>query len=1316
MARRGALGGFSIDLFGGGGVDSSVFNIASTASQSKSNEAYLALTRVETQWEAGQTDNQTYLAALGTYANSFKPDTSEYLNQQARVAATADRIERNVLVASVNAGNASLSDLLAYDQSKLSGMNPDSQEYLDRLGVVNSTQERLLNDEERDVNAVYSDGKMTTAQLQAWYKERAYDPRFFGNFAIGEDINAKIRELDGRIVDERDSQMVADYSAGKISPTAFLFYAGQARARYAEGTTEARNWDRRIESAGDAAVEDDLNYRYSLSQDYNRLAEFVASNKPPTGHTTTYTRKGEKQTRTVLGADGKWKTVSTTIGAGTSTKTYAPTKAELAAWEKRKIEVDAAKKQMASIASKVSGLPGGFVASTDMLGFYQKQLGDVAPNTSEWYQLQAKIDGINATIASEKVLARQGVKISYPKSGGAPTAPPKATGGGTAPPKATGGGSAPPKAAKSSGSVSLETFMAAIARTESGGRYEARNSKTGAYGKYQILPSNWSNWAQKAGLPANAKPTPENQDKVALNRFTHLYNKYDGDWTRMAAEWHAGAAGTAQGPGKGNWGPVTSHYVSTVLARAGTSYNPTHPVGTNAPRPSGATSSATAGARPSAAPPAGKSTSGASKGAPTLRIITGINQVAPKRGNVDPRLQSEMSYSKGWGLTTEKAGLPAGLTPDSFKLIYDGIESAFLSGEDAAVIRLGPKEELHLFIGDDPAEKIKFMREMDDMRIGLADQEVKTYKASHAPGKQSSTTKSNAAIVARREAAGHELIILDMVGEDVDGVTKTNPVASGIRLLDNVVGGVAQHTKLMNDAWAAGDTTGAVLQSLFIEQLLNPQSPVGDLRHMLDKVDAAQARIAQLAGKTGYSPTDLLKGMGPAGQAVQKDMDRLRNWGTEVDKVKTAGDDTDAEMENFVVRDASGKIVFINGQALEKPNVLKVLKPNGKVDRIIAEKGILQNGKPGYLPPEKTTLSMVNVGGHIVDAYAKYNVERVGTIKMPDGAEIPIMGKKITVTRDTDNNGVNDTTEVYFENPMSPGQWSSTPIVYKAPPGSVPRYLAGSDTPYVAFPIKGTKMIGSLILDPKTGVFVVNTEEPPSQIGGSSPSSTSGTPMTPVGTTFDSPDARDMVRGFSRDLSGLSPEDQYLSRQSTPVIGFAARDWARTQLPGAAGSSKYGPPVPESGYKPLGREINEFTGFTITTEQQQAANAKRRSDAAAANVAHRQSEIASGNTSPTTAPTTQFTGIPIPKKPVGALGVNINADLAAVDAKIGGYIKPAPPKPAPAKPAASKPSTSTPFVTPIGGQYAPPPKPKVITPLPKPANTKVATTTTRVAQ
>ena len=50
------------------------------------------------------------------------------------------------------------------------------------------------------------------------------------------------------------------------------------------------------------------------------------------------------------------------------------------------------------------------------------------------------------------------------------------------------------------------------AHVESHGDYTARNASSGAYGKYQIMPSSWRAWALRYLGNANAKQTPANQE------------------------------------------------------------------------------------------------------------------------------------------------------------------------------------------------------------------------------------------------------------------------------------------------------------------------------------------------------------------------------------------------------------------------------------------------------------------------------------------------------------------------------------------------------------------------------------------------------------------------------------------------------------------------------------------------------------------------------------------------------------------------------------------------------------------------------------
>ena len=52
-----------------------------------------------------------------------------------------------------------------------------------------------------------------------------------------------------------------------------------------------------------------------------------------------------------------------------------------------------------------------------------------------------------------------------------------------------------PAVSAAKGPPGLRTFMHAMGKIESGGNHNARNPFSGAFGKYQIMPSNWPSWA-----------------------------------------------------------------------------------------------------------------------------------------------------------------------------------------------------------------------------------------------------------------------------------------------------------------------------------------------------------------------------------------------------------------------------------------------------------------------------------------------------------------------------------------------------------------------------------------------------------------------------------------------------------------------------------------------------------------------------------------------------------------------------------------------------------------------------------------------------
>lgn len=119
-----------------------------------------------------------------------------------------------------------------------------------------------------------------------------------------------------------------------------------------------------------------------------------------------------------------------------------------------------------------------------------------------------------------------------------------------------------------------EAFINAIAGQESGGSYNAENSDTGAYGKYQILPSNWPEWAEEAGIGADAPRTPENQEIVARFKLGQYYDKYGARGAAIA--WYGGegalnyseeALNRKQGD-NGEY-PSINEYADEVLGRMG---------------------------------------------------------------------------------------------------------------------------------------------------------------------------------------------------------------------------------------------------------------------------------------------------------------------------------------------------------------------------------------------------------------------------------------------------------------------------------------------------------------------------------------------------------------------------------------------------------------------------------------------------------------------------------------------------------------------------------------------------------------------------
>jgi hypothetical protein len=118
----------------------------------------------------------------------------------------------------------------------------------------------------------------------------------------------------------------------------------------------------------------------------------------------------------------------------------------------------------------------------------------------------------------------------------------------------------PAAASSTTAPPGLERFLFALGQVESGGNYEARNTSSGAYGKYQIMPANWPVWAKIYIGSSTAPQTPSNQERVAHGKVTALYNWLDA-WPTVAHWWLTGSSERNQAL----WSSYSRLYVGRIM-------------------------------------------------------------------------------------------------------------------------------------------------------------------------------------------------------------------------------------------------------------------------------------------------------------------------------------------------------------------------------------------------------------------------------------------------------------------------------------------------------------------------------------------------------------------------------------------------------------------------------------------------------------------------------------------------------------------------------------------------------------------------------
>ena len=121
-----------------------------------------------------------------------------------------------------------------------------------------------------------------------------------------------------------------------------------------------------------------------------------------------------------------------------------------------------------------------------------------------------------------------------------------------------------PSVATATAPRGLERFIYALGRVESGGSYTSRNSTSGAYGKYQIMPASWAAWARLYLGSSSAPQTRANQEIVAHRKVTALFNWLDS-WPAVAHWWLTGSS--ERNPAR--WSSFSRTYVNRIMAIMG---------------------------------------------------------------------------------------------------------------------------------------------------------------------------------------------------------------------------------------------------------------------------------------------------------------------------------------------------------------------------------------------------------------------------------------------------------------------------------------------------------------------------------------------------------------------------------------------------------------------------------------------------------------------------------------------------------------------------------------------------------------------------